>query len=59
MTLGTVGKSGNHSAVRLSAVRLDNNKGYINLCYLQKVNCKKTVRDQARISSLVKRFESE
>ena len=35
---------------------LDNNKGFINLRFLQKLNCQKTEWDQARFSSLVKRF---
>ena len=35
---------------------LDNHKGFINLHFLQKINCQKTVWDQARFSSLVKRF---
>ena len=37
---------------------LDNNKdkGFINLHFLQKMNCQKTEWDQARLSSLVKRF---
>ena len=32
---------------------LDNNKGLINLHFLQKINCQKTEWDQARFSSLV------
>ena len=32
---------------------LDNNKGFINLCFLQKLKWMKTVWDQARLSSLV------
>ena len=32
---------------------LDNNKGFINLHFLQKMNCQKTEWDQARFSSLV------
>ena len=31
---------------------LDNTKGFINLHFLQNVNCKKTVWDQARFSSM-------
>ena len=34
----------------------DNNKGFINLHFLQKMNCQKTVWNQARFSSLVKQF---
>ena len=32
---------------------LDNNKGFKNLCFLQKLNRQKTEWDQARFSSLV------
>ena len=39
--------------VKKKNATLDNNKGFINLRFLQKVNCKKTVWDQARLSSLV------
>ena len=31
----------------------DNNKGFINLRFLQKMNCQKTEWDQARFSSLI------
>ena len=34
---------------------LENNKGFINLRFLQKTNCQKTEWDQARFSSLVQR----
>ena len=40
-------------------VTLNNNKSFINLCFLQKMNCQKTEGDQARISSLVLRFGAE
>ena len=39
--------------VIIKIATLDNNKGFINLRFLQKVNWKKTVWDQARFSSLV------
>ena len=32
---------------------LDKNKGFINQCFFQKVNCKKTFWDQAKFSNLV------
>ena len=35
---------------------LDNNKGFVNLRFLQKMNCQKTEWDQARFSSLVEQF---
>ena len=39
--------------MRIKIARLDNNKVFINLRFLQKVNCKKTIWDQARFSSLL------
>ena len=38
---------------------LHHTKGFINLCFLHKLNWMKTEWDQARFSSLVKRFELE
>ena len=37
----------------LKVSTLDNNKGFINPCFLQKMNCHKSEWDQARFSSLV------
>ena len=37
----------------LNVSTLDNKKGFINLHFLQKMNCQKTEWDQARLSSLV------
>ena len=45
-----------HLVLWIKVSTLDNNNVFINLCFLQKVNCQKTVWDQARFSCLLKWF---